>query len=132
MDWQHIITAILSAACSGGIIVYLFEWRERKRQAGATAKKINAEANSIQAGADNQTLEGAFKLIETLTNQLKLQEKKGEAMEVRMLRLERIGNRALNRIAYLMDGIRKLISQIERHNERPEWQPCEWQPEEEE
>lgn len=129
MDWGTIIVAIISSSALSGLVIYLFERRARKRQAEAAADKVQAEARSINADADNKTLEGAFRLIGVLEKQMGCYEEEQSMLKRRVGRLEELLKAAYQRIEDLMLGIRKLVQQIRNKGDEPCWEPDEWDPE---
>lgn len=121
MDWGSIIIAAIGAVGLDRLIVYLFEMQARRR-------KAEAEADAAEAEATNRTLDGAFQLIDVLTKQLAAQEKDIEVMKGRLDRIERLHKAALQRIEYLMAGIKRLIGQIRDLGHEPVWTPDEVEP----
>lgn len=150
MGWGEFIVAMITAIASAlgleRLIIYYLERRARKRQAEATAAKaeaevdktqaeagkIRAEADKTQAETESKTLENAFRLIDVLSNQLQLQEKRINDMERRQGRLETTIRRYAARIEYLMQGIKVLLGQLESACIEPKWEPAEWDYEAEE
>jgi len=100
------ISEIVSIAAV--IITGLVWWTSRKNSKAA-AKKDDVDA-----------LRGILDELRIDIADRKLREK---AFEARCLKY-------LNRIAYLMDGIRVLLNQIEQARETPCWKPDEWDPDE--
>jgi hypothetical protein len=112
-----VIIAVVGGLCSGvlgAIIVGLFQ----RRKTAADARKSEAEANE-------QIRITVMSLIDPLRNRI-------SELEKRVSKLEGRAARYLKRIMYLMDGIRRLICQLEQAKLDPEWQPDDdWQPDQE-
>lgn len=111
----EIIVALIGGLFTGVIGNFLGAWLQRKKTA-AEANKSTAEANDLIADT-------VQKLIEPLNARI-------EQLEARVKTLEGRSTRYLKRIAYLMDGIRVLIGQIESANQSPCWKPDEWKADE--
>lgn len=119
MDWGTVIVAVISAIGLDRLVVYLFEARARRR-------KAEAEADAAEAEATNRTLDGAFRLIDVLTKQIEAQDCEIAQVKTRVSRVEQLHRAALKRIEYLMDGIKRLLSQINDLGHEPVWTPDEW------
>jgi chromosome segregation ATPase len=149
MDWGTLLIAVLTSAAFNGLVIYLIEIRPRKRQAeaiadrsAAEARKTDAEARKTNAEADNQTLDGAFRLIDVLTKQIACNEQdidqlKAELQDVRdeqakdkrrIGKLEGLLKASYQRIEQLMQGIYRLLAQIRDMGAQPCWEPDEWEP----
>lgn len=112
VDWGAVWTAlggISGLVALGGFLFY----------ARANRRKINAEAKVLEAEANDQTLESAFKLIGAL-------EVRMDDLEAENKSFKRLLNRAYRRIEQLMKGIRKLLDQLADAGLVPCWQPDEW------
>lgn len=138
MDWGGLITAALASSALTGLVMYLIERRARKRLAEATAdraeaeaRKTDAEAHKAKAEAENLSLEGAFRLIQVLTDQLKFQEGELGQLKQRVVRLEGKCERYLRRIEHLLEVIRQLVAQIRDLGAEPVVEPDPWEAEEE-
>lgn len=139
VNWESVVTALVAVVGTLGLerlIPYLLEQRARRRQAEgeaskavAEAGKIEAEASKIKAETEEKTLDGAFKLINVLTNQIKLLEERIDNQECEIRSLRQTAARYAQRIEYLMRGIRVLLIQLEEQKVQPCWQPDEWDPE---
>lgn len=131
MDWGTVIVAVISAIGLDRLVVYLFEARARRRKAEAEANAAEADADNKKIDGANRTLEGAFRLIDVLEKQLDSQECEIAQVKSRVSRVEQLHRSALQRIEYLMAGIKRLIGQIRDLGHEPVWTPDEWDPEEE-
>jgi phage shock protein A len=142
VNWESVVTAVTALVAVVGtlglerLIPYLLEQRARRRQAEgeaskavAEAGKIEAEASKIKAETEEKTLDGAFKLINVLTNQIKLLEERVDNQEREIRSLRKTVARYAQRIEYLMRGIRVLLVQLEEQQVQPCWRPDEWDPE---
>jgi hypothetical protein len=137
VDWGTILEALLIALIGGGLVSW-YERKARKRQAEGLAVKIEAEAGKIEAEADSikfdatvKTLDGAFRLIGVLTDQLKCQEKRLDEQDCKLANLQQTVVQYARRIEYLMRGIRVLLGQFEQACIEPAWRPDDWSVEDE-
>ncbi len=121
---EGIIVALIGVVTGlgGSALGYFF----LRPKTSAEAKRLTAEAGRIEADT-NQVIQDTIKrcLIDPL-------EKRVAELEKRVRKLENRAARYLARIAYLMDGIRRLIMQLEEAKLDPLWQPDEWEPDREE
>jgi len=130
MEWQTILSALGGLAGIGSLISVLVFLKPTHRKINAEAANLEATAKHQQAEAAEHTLEGAFKLLEKLDGRLIDNEKKISDLECSNARFKILIDKALKRIAYLMNGIKCLLEQLEENRLKPVWQPDDWKLEE--
>lgn len=108
MDFSW-LPALIAALFGGGFIaLILFHKPERQRREGE-ARKANAEAEEIES-------RNYRAVIETLQQQY-------ADLACRVRVLERSQKRQERYVRYLLDGIKRLLAQIECSGEDAVWQP---------
>lgn len=133
MDWLTFLSALGGLSGIGALISVLFYLRPTQRKLTAEAKHLEASAKHQKAEADEHTLDGAFKLLERVQGRLDQTEKKMADLECTNARYKIMIDRTLKRIAYLMQGIKVLLEQLQANRLEPAWRPDDdWRLEEDE
>lgn len=126
MTWGEFGTILVSVLGAIGIrelIIYFVNRKANARKAEAEADKATAEARLADAVADGKTLENAFRLIDVLTAQVSLIEKRVSDQARKIENLERVNRSLRAYVQVLLDGIKKLNEQIRCHDDEPVWTP---------
>ena len=126
MDWHTIISALGGLAGIGSLISVFVFLKPTRRKINAEAKHLEASAKHQEAEAEEHTLDNAFKLLDRMKGQMEEQNKKYVDLECANARFKIYINRALKRIEYLMQGITRLIEQLESNLIKPVWRPEDW------
>ena len=126
MDWHTIITALGGLAGIGSLISVFVFLKPTRRKINAEAKHLEASAKHQEAEAEEHTLDNAFKLLDRMKGQMEEQNKKYVDLECTNARFKIYIGRALKRIEYLMQGITRLIEQLESNMIKPIWRPEDW------
>jgi len=126
MDWHTIISALGGLAGVGSLISVLVFLKPTRRKLNAEAKHLEASAKHQEAEAEEHTLDNAFKLLDRMKTQMEEQNKKYTDLECTNARFKIYLSKALKRIEYLMQGITRLIEQLESNLIKPVWQPEDW------
>ena len=124
MDWSSLFVTLIGGLVSGGAVAALIVNLFQRKKTKAETEKLNAECNLVEAGANELVSKSLTALLLPLNNRI-------AELDNRVRKLETLNNRFLKRVAYLLDGIRQLICQIEDAKMKPAWQPDEWQPDQE-
>ncbi|HBA90290.1 MAG TPA: hypothetical protein DCZ08_00390 [Anaerolineaceae bacterium] len=126
MDWQTILSVLGGLTGIGSFISVIVLTGPQRRKIKAEAKHLEASAKHEEAEADEHTLDGAFKLLDKMKDQMAIQDKKYTDLEYANARFKIYLGKALKRIEYLMQGITRLIEQLESNLIKPVWRPDDW------